>query len=88
MVLANLKSNVDCCRENKKIIIIILKKFAERFGNTNRFCYICNVIEEMKSDDTDSNLKSNGDCCQKKIKKVSEKFGKTKYFCYICNVVL
>ena len=42
----------------------------------------------MKSDDTDSNLKSNGECCQKKIKKVSEKFGKTKYFCYICNVVL
>ena len=71
----------------KIIIIIFFKKVAEIFGNLNKSGYLCIVIKEMKSDDADSNLKSNGKCCQKN-KKVSEKFGKTKYFCYICNVVL
>ena len=35
-----------------KIKIIII--FRKIFGNSNELCYICNVIEEMKSDDTDS----------------------------------
>jgi hypothetical protein len=50
----------------KIIIIIFFKKVAEIFGNLNKSGYLCNVIKEMKSDDADSNLKSNGECCQKK----------------------
>ena len=63
MVLANLKSNDECCQ---KIIIIFLEKITEEFGYFKKSCYICRVIKETKSDDADSNLKSNGDCCQKK----------------------
>ena len=77
MVLANLKSNDECCQ---KIIIIFLEKITEEFGYFKKSRYICRVIKEMKSVDADSNLKSNGDCCQKKIKKFLKNLEKQNIF--------